>query len=689
MLFYLPSLISPGNTGGLQMFKKNSLSKRLLLSLFVLFSASFIIHGQEIQQPEKNVPQSEDQKIQKKVDNIPEKISKKKFKSDGIIITATKNEIDKKETGASVSIITGEEIAESGKDMAVDLLTTIPGIDVVKTGTFGGIASIGIRGTNQKNVLILIDGVPVNDPIGGGGDKFFNFANLSTDNIERIEIIRGPSSVLYGSESAAGVINIITKMGKGKPEVRLSVEGGSFLTFKETASFTASNDLINFSLAASRIDSEGMSKRANPDGSITGLENDPYHNTSISSRTRLNLFGNSSLDFNIHYINSEIAVDDFTGDSPYHMFYSEFFSTGLIFNQTLSFWNHRFSFGHSSSKTKDINEPPAGFDHTYFDGMNEKVEWQNNFNINTENIKDTISIGVSGSFDTASLLTASNTFGFDASRIPEKSVSIFGLYLQNHFKLFDRLFLITGGRYDYNQNYGSDLNYNISLSGIIPVIETRIKGNAGTGFKSPTLYQLYIKNSWITGNTSLSPEKNFSFDIGFEQPLFNNLIVINAVYFNSVYTNLITTIETSPWVYKFINLDKAYMQGFELDFTFNLPYNIKLTAGYTFTKANAAGSDAQLARRPMDKFFSVFNWSFLNRGNINISYTYIGTRRDSNYSNIMLSPYVKLDLAVSFWIIDSVQIFVKIDNVTDSRYQEANGYAMPGINGYGGVTVKL
>ncbi len=687
------------------MFKKNSLLKKLILCLSVLLLTSTTIYAEKIQTPENESEQSDNQKIQKsendtpaddekkiqKNDDVkPEKIAKKKFKSDGIIITATKNEIDKRETGASVSVITGDEITESGKNFVSDVLRTIPGVDVVNQGPIGSSSSIGIRGASSKNVLVLIDGVPVNDPIGGGGDKSFDFANYPSDNIERIEIIRGPSSVLYGSESSAGVINIITKKGEGKPEFKFSVEGGSFLTFRETASVTASNEIINFSLSATRTDSEGVSRRANADGTINGLENDPYHNTSISSRTRLKLFGNSTLDFNIHYINSEAAVDDFNKDSPYCMFYSELFSTGLVFNQTIDFWNHRLTYSHLSSNTKNLIDSPAGSDYTFMDGMNDKIEWQNNFNINSENIKDTITLGVSGSFDTATQVYNSTLYS-DYSILPKKTISNFGLYLQNHFKLFDRLFLITGFRYDYNQAFGSDFNYNISISGIIPVSETRIKGNVGTGLKAPTIYQLYVPaNLYGEGNPSLLPEKNISFDIGFEQPLYKNLIIINAVYFNNTYTNLITYIEISPWYYKPLNIGKALMQGFELDFTFNLPYNLKITAGYTFTKANVEGSDVQLARKPIDKFFSVLNWSFIDRrANINITYSYIGSRKDSDSSTVVLSPYVKLDLAVSFKIIDSIQIFARVENLTDSKYQEAYWYYSPGINAYGGINIKI
>ncbi len=706
MLFYLPSLISPGDTGGLQMFTKDSFSKKILISLLVLFSLSLFVNAEEIKKNKKDVPQTENQEIQKPSETVQsddqekikteeqkkEKINKKKYKSEGIIITATKNEIDKRETGASVSIITGEEIAESGKNFVSDVLRTIPGVDVISSGPLGSTTLVGIRGANPKNVLVLIDGVPVNDPIGGGGNKTFDFANFPTENIERIEIIRGPNSVLYGSESAAGVINIITKKGEGKPEFHFNVEGGSYLTFKETAIFTASNSLINFSLTASRTDSEGMTKRSNSDGSITGLENDPFHNTAVSSRTKVKILESVNLDFNIHYINSETATDETSGDSRFPMFYNELFSSGLAFNQSISFWDHKLSLSYSSSNTKNFSYPDAGYYyHSYFNGINKKIEWLNNFNINTEYIKNIISLGLNASNEKGSSLYFSNephwsgTPVYTVDTIPEIEVTSIAVYIQNHFKLFDTLFFIAGGRYEYNQLYKSEFNYNFSVSGIIPVIETRIKGNIGSGFKAPTIYQLYSSY----GSRTLLPEKNFSFDAGFEQPFFKGIILFSIVYFNSQYTNMIKYDTNTS---KFNNIGKAYMQGLESELTLKLPDNINISTGYTFTKATEGSSDAQSIRNPMHKVFAKFNWSFLKRGNINITYTYNSESADtvsSVYKYNANAPYHKLDLAASFWIIDSIQIFAKIDNLTDSTYQQAYGYAMPGLNASGGITVKL
>ena len=700
MLFYLPSLISPGTTGGLQMFTKDSYSKKISISLLVFFSLSLFLNAEEIEKNKKDVPQTENQEIQKpdetaqsddqekiKTEELKkEKIKKKKYKSEGIIITATKNEIDKRETGASVSIITGEEIAESGKNMVSDVLRIIPGVDVVNSGSLGSLSSVSIRGSDSKNVLILIDGVPVNDPIGNGGSKSFDFANFPTDNIERIEIIRGVSSVIYGSESAAGVINIITKQGEGKPEVRLTVEGGSFLTFRETASITASTDILNFSFSATRIDSEGMTKRSKPDGTIDGLEKDPYHNTALSSRTRTKIFSSATLDFNIHYINSETSIDEGSGDNSCKVSYNEFLSTGLVFNQNISFWNHRLSLSYSSSNLKDIlNVDSTNFSHSYFSGKTQKIEWLNNFNIDTENIKDTISLGINVSNDMGSSSFASNGYG---NGTPEKTFTSLAVFLQNHFKLFDRLFFIAGGRYDYNELYKSEFIFNFSISGIIPVIETRIKGNIGTGFKAPTIYQLYDASY---GVKTLIPEKSFSFDAGIEQPFFKGMIVLSIIYFNSEYTNMLS-FNYDTWKYE--NVGKVYMQGVETELIFKLPENINITTGYTFTKANTAESDSQLIRRPMHKVFAKFNWAFLKRGNINISYAYNSGSTDIlagswPYIYTTNAPYHKLDLAVSFWIIDEVQIFAKINNVTNSWYQEVNGYAMPGFNASGGVTIKI
>ncbi len=193
-----------------------------------------------------------------------------------IIVTATKTEIYPGEVGSSTTVVTADEIKKSGKRTVAEVLRDLPSVAIMQTGALGGQVSIYLRGAKPGQTLVMIDGVEVNDPMST--DRSFDFAHLTTDNIERIEVVRGPQSTLYGSDAMAGVINIITKKGKGRPMVVASFEGGSHNTFRENLSSSGSIDKFNYSLSVSRLDSDNISSAAG------GSEKDPYQNTGVFSK---------------------------------------------------------------------------------------------------------------------------------------------------------------------------------------------------------------------------------------------------------------------------------------------------------------------------------------------------------------------------------------------------------------------
>src|SRR4030043_196166 len=175
-----------------------------------------------------------------------------------VVVTATRVETPIEEIASSITIISSKEIERKQKTTVLEALRNIPGLDVVQTGGAGSQTSIFLRGANSEHTLVMIDGVEVNDPISPG--RSYNFANLTVDNIERIEIIRGPHSTLYGSDAIGGVINIITKKGAGEPKVWTSFEAGSYATFKEVVGSDGEIRGLHYSLTCSRLDTEGISK---------------------------------------------------------------------------------------------------------------------------------------------------------------------------------------------------------------------------------------------------------------------------------------------------------------------------------------------------------------------------------------------------------------------------------------------
>jgi vitamin B12 transporter len=223
-----------------------------------------------------------------------------------VVVTATKLETPVSEIASSVTVITAEEIENRQPTSALDVLRTVPGLDVVRQGGLGQQTSVFLRGGNSTHTLVLVDGIEMNDPANPG--RSFDFATLGTDNIERIEIVRGPGSTLYGSDAIGGVINIITRKGSGKPTITLSAEGGSFETHQEKLSLSGGNDLWNYSLAASFIESNGISAA---DERYGNSERDGYDRTSVSSRIGITPTTNFDLDFFLRYFDSEADLETF------------------------------------------------------------------------------------------------------------------------------------------------------------------------------------------------------------------------------------------------------------------------------------------------------------------------------------------------------------------------------------------
>jgi len=619
----------------------------------------------------------------------------KVFKMKEVVVSATKTEIDPRETGASITVITEKEIEKSGKTTVADLLNHVPGLTVVRSGSFGGNTAVFVRGAKSENVLVLIDGIRVNDSMGIGKD--FDFANLQAVNIERIEIIRGPQSTLHGSDAVGGVINIITKKGKGKSTIQVSVEAGSYSTFKETLTVSGGTDEMNYSLGISRTDSDGFSKAENPPNTSGTLEKDGYQNTTLSSRFGVKLPYRAFLNTSFVYSDSVIDLDDGAyDDDPKYKGYQRNLSARTDFKQELlPWWNHVLAVGYSSTlrkyRDKTDHLEPVAFDNSWYEGIFRKIEWQHNFPVVSI---DTITVGIEYSDETGSSLAHYDYgFGADQDEFDATRSSNVGYYAQNHLKLFNRLFHTLGMRIDDHKEFDTKASYQTSLSFIAPVTDTRLKASYSTGFKAPSLYQLYAPSGAFgpVGNENLKPEENISYDCGIEQPLLDEIIVLGITYFNNRYKNMIDF--ESGVGYK--NVGKVDTHGVESLFSAKLPYNFTATASYTYTHTKDKDTGKKLVRRPEHQASAGLNWEPLKGANINVSFIYVGERDDVWYDASFakheetMDSYYKIDLYASYWLTSYLQVFGRIENLTDEKYQAVVGYKSPERSYYGGVKGSL
>ena len=690
----------------------NFFSKTLLILLTVMFIHSVPSSGQTAETMTKDDARDNSADEEKKEDD--------RNPGNEIIITATKTGINKKETGSSITVITAEEIDQTKKMKVVDMLKNIPGVSVSQSSPLGGLADLYMRGTQSNHTTVLIDGVKVNDPSSPGHG--FDFAHLTTDNIDRIEIVRGSQSVLYGSDAIGGVINIITKRGEGKPRVTIQAEGGSFKTFKESAGVSGGTDWAYYSFNVSRTDSQGFSRTSTWRGirrSFLKNRHDGYDTTAVSTQLGLKTIHDSWLSMSLRFTDSKINIANgaFEEDKN-RTFESQNLALNIKYEIPIfNWWQSTILFSYMNQFQRDKNQPDAyefatsyvtngdyasiNYTNMTFKGKLMSGEFKNTFKIKDI---DEIIVGVSYDREYASTnpyyfgwmpaqplapLPYSNPWFMLPTNPIDETQDTWAAYAQNHLKLLKRIFIIAGVRYTKPDNFRHSIDYGVSGSFIVPVTETRFKSSVGTGYKVPSLYQQYNVFERFTQLTPgyLKPERTISYDAGIEQPLWEEKIILEVNYFSIDYQNLIAYDTIIDYNGRFWNSD-ALVRGVECIAAFKPVDDLTIKGYYTYTRSHDRFfHSGDMVRRPRHQAGVTVNYSFLNKGNVNVGFNYVGRRRDYYlfpYTSYM-NPYYKLDLSASWWIIEQLQAFFRIENVLNKKYDEVRGYRAAPCSVYGGL----
>jgi vitamin B12 transporter len=609
----------------------------------------------------------------------------KEEETEEVVITATRLETPASEVGSSITVITSEQIEKMQKTSILEVLMTMPAVDVNQSGGPGAAASVFIRGAKSEHTLVIIDGVEMNDPTTPG--RTFNFAHLSVDNIERIEILRGPQSTLYGSDAIGGVINIITKRGKGKLNGYASLEGGSYNSFRGAAGANGSNDWMQYAIGFSHWDTDGISAASESAGNI---EQDEYKNTTVYGTFGFAPADIFDLDFILRYMDADSDGDTGAGagnDDPNYITQSQqllFRTQGRLYlfddiwEQTLgfSFTDHDL---HSRNDT-DANNPDS-FMLSSYEGQVLKFDWQNNFYIHDTN---TATFGIETEEDRGKSNYYEETiYGPYTNTFESKSARTTAYYLQDQIRLWNSWFTTVGIRFDDHDRFGMETTYRIATAYLVRKTDTKIKASVGTGFKSPTLIQLY--SFW--GNKDLDPEESNGWDFGLEQSFFNDSVAAGATYFYSEIDNLID-FEAG----RYNNVGQADIKGVEVFGTLKPTEHLGARFSYTYMNSRDKATAEDLIRRPHNKFSLNLDYSLMEKGNIHLGIVYIGERDDKVFDpityesvRVQLDDYVLVNPAFSYRITDSIQMFLRVDNLFDCGYEAISGYGTSGISAYGGL----
>lgn len=594
----------------------------------------------------------------------PSASAEEPIRLEDIVVTASRIEEPIRETTSSIILVTRQDIEQMNVDFLPDVLRKIPALHVVQSGGIGTVTSVLLRGGNSSQALVLIDGIRVNSSTTGS----FDFSGITVSDIEKIEIVKGPQSTVYGSDAMAGVISIITKKGSGKLKTDISIEGGSHGTVTPTATIGGSYKTIDYRLTGSYYDTDGISAAAE------GTEPDGYRNAAFSGTVGFRPAETFSMEFigRYSYDRSEldgfdffrsIAVDDtnfvqrghhglISGKGSFHL--------ADLWDQTisLSFVKDTFSF----------RDPDTAFNNAKMRTAKRTVDWQH-----TVSPADYFSVVAGLEYRQE---RGDNTGNFD------ESLDNYAVYLNNRLNLLDSLFVFNAGfRYDDLDISGTKATYRLGVVCTIPRTGVIIRGNYGTGFRSPALNELFFP---FYGNRHLKPEETTSWETGISKDLFEGRVHFSVTYFDQEYENLIST---NPLTFTASNIADARVKGFETSLNIRANEYLAIRAGYTNLDTEDMQTGKQLPLRPQDKLnvsVAVSIKDFM----VAADYLFVGERYDSSVKR-NLSSYSVINLTGSLKAFKGVTLFLRGENLLDENYEEIGSFSIPGFSLYGGMRVSL
>jgi vitamin B12 transporter len=596
-----------------------------------------------------------------------------------VVVTATRTEVPLNQLTTSVTVITAEDIRERQAELVLEVLRDVPGVEVVQTGSMGNTTSVFIRGSESDQVLVLIDGVEVNSTTLGA----YNFANLTTENVERIEVLRGAGGTLYGSQAIGGVINILTKKGQGPLEVGVSAQSGNGWTNRQVVTLRGAAGKLGYSISAAHIASDGFQS-----------VNDDYRNLATSARLDYQATEDASLKGIFHFIKSDVGLfnnNNFASmPDPNARQANTQYVTKLEWEQKIiRNWDYRISgsmFKENEKFSDDVDScvffgfPCDSRTRDRFRPLITTGEFQTNYRLEDWN---TTTFGVQ-----YNRRSASTSGGID------EAIGNAGYYLQDQLHFLDRrLIMIPGIRLDDNQSFGTAWTPSFSAAYLLNEIGTKLKAGYAKGFRAPTLNELFFPAGFgcpAFGNPNLGPEKSWEVNFGVEQNLVSDRVKITGTYFHRDVKDLIEgrPIPGDPFgCFHAENVGRARFDGVEWALGIKLFSPLTLNANYTYLNWNT--EDGTLPRRPHNQGSVILNY-LQDALNINLIANIVGRRDDfraaSPFGDIVAPGYVRVDLASSYtlpWRIPFVKqmsLIGRIQNLFNKKYDQVDGFRAPPLN---------
>jgi vitamin B12 transporter len=624
-----------------------------------------------------------------------------------LVVTATRVPTPADAVVSSVTTISGDDIRARGIHFVQDALREVPGATVVQVGSYGGVSSLFLRGGESDYVKVLVDGVPVNQ--SGGG---YNWANLTTDNIDRIEILRGPGSVIYGSDAVSGVVQIFTRRGQGNASIEAGAEGGTFGTIIGHAGVLGGGARLSYSADASRISTDG----------IYPFNND-YGNTVLSGSVR-----------GIPGPRSDVTVSARFADNRYH-FPTDFSGMLADSNQSnaeeaLSMTldvGQRLGERYEIRLTGGANRTDGEFD-DFSDSPGDTVGFGFASHRDSRATRGNLDARLTGFLTPTLTVTAGSQIERETERQSGRTTSNFGgitttpdvpfdqdrttlgYYAQGVLDLRSGLALNANARVDENSAFGTFFTYRAGASYRLPS-RTRIRASLGRAFKAPTFCEQFCNAPFVVGDSTLRPERSISWEIGIEQDLSTGIVSLWATYFDQQFRDMVlydgAAVTGEP---NYFNGAAAQARGLEAGLSTALGGGVRASASYTYLRTEAtddAGMPSpsfaegdELIRRPKHSVELAVRSRLGDRATLGGSLTYVGQRDDVDFAQfpsqrVTLPDYALVDLAVEVEILrpgagsPGLSGVARVENLFDEHYDQVVGFAGRPRAIFGGAKLRF
>jgi vitamin B12 transporter len=599
---------------------------------------------------------------------------------DPIVVTATKTDLPATRMGSSVTVLSEEEIRRYLYPEIEDALRSVPGVDVQRSGSVGKLSTVRIRGASSNQVQVLVDGLRVKSPTLGQ----FDFSDLSLDGIGQIDIVRGPQSTLQGADAIGGVINVITKKGAGPVQGELGFEGGTYETFREHGAISGALGRFNFAGAASRTDSEGREQ---------AFDNDDSGQTAFAGRVGVDFpwDGTATATGRYSWSTTDIPNQGFfpfdqdpdsqqqTELSLYTFRYDQrLFPWWRVAARTGEMWNNQ-SF-------EDGPLPAGDFAFTSrIETRRREVELLSTWDIGSI---DTLTVGVERQHEHGHI---SGTFN--------EGVTTNSMFAQNELRLFDRVFLGGGLRWDDNDTFGDELTPRVSLVVLVTETGTRLRGAWSQGFRAPTLNDLFFPDFTGDvcppfGNPDLRPETSTSWEAGLDQKLAKNRVRFGVTYFHNRFEDLITVVSVPPFCAQAGNVGRARAEGVEAYAELEPLDWILFTVNYTFTDTEDEETGRELPRIPRHRWNAGVTVTPIPRLSLFAQSTIVSRQFDpiGGPGGVHNPGYYRVDVGGTLTllrrtgILDRLDLTTRVQNLTNVNYSEVAGFRALGLTALAGLT---